>query len=664
MSVEKSKEIDVSVESSKVISPQFIMPFILITILFPLWGFANDITNPMVAAFKNILLISNFKSSLVQFAFYGGYAVMAIPAALFIKRFSYKKGVLIGLALYAIGCLLFIPSGVSMLFPAFLLSYFIMTCGLSFLETTANPYVLSMGSEKTATRRLNLSQSFNPMGSIMGMFVAGTFILANLDGTTETGRRYLQTAASEQKTAHIQIVEKQEHVEVTKKGEKKVGTLPDIERILEEKEWRGSRKLLKKGAELSGGLYQTLAVMADPKPKQAEEVNAELKTLPSPSYIDASVGAVMVVLQMKAPPPPADVEVRRDELFFNSSGLEQALVLNREALTIDKIDPEILPQARAEFAAAAASAKQLSDIFSSLYNPKEGATAVDGDPAELLAQVRKSLSAGAVRISSIPAQSLQGYYDALGADLKAIQKRDLGVVVKPYAMMGVFLLLVLALFAFKLPSNISHEGSKELDIGGTFKRLIDNPAYIEGVLAQAFYVGAQIMCWTFIIQYAELELGLSKATAQYCNILAMIIFVSSRFICTFLLHYVKPGGLLAALAVGGIALTTGTVFIEGYTGLYCLIGVSACMSLMFPTIYGIALRGLGDDAKLGSAGLILAIGGGCLMPPMQGKIIDMPAFDLGFMELASVRVSFLLPLVCFIVIALYGFRTIKHLKDV
>ena len=141
----------------------------------------------MVAAFKNILLISNFESSLVQFAFYGGYCVMAIPAALFIKRFSYKSGILVGLSLYAAGCLMFIPSGWMMAFWAFLLSYFVMTCGLSFLETSSNPYVLAMGPEDTATRRLNFAQSFNPMGSLLGMLTARNFILAKLDSTDEAG---------------------------------------------------------------------------------------------------------------------------------------------------------------------------------------------------------------------------------------------------------------------------------------------------------------------------------------------------------------------------------------------------------------------------------------------------------------------------------------------
>ena len=191
-----------------VVPRAFLVPFILVTLLFPLWGFANDITNPMVAAFKNILLLSNFESSLVQAAFYGGYALMAIPAAIFIKKFSYKSGILIGLALYAIGCLLFIPSGWSLTFAPFLAAYLIMTCGLSFLETTANPYVLSMGDDATATRRLNLAQAFNPMGSIIGMFVASMFILVNLDGTSESGRRAM-LAASEGKPVYAQAVASQ-----------------------------------------------------------------------------------------------------------------------------------------------------------------------------------------------------------------------------------------------------------------------------------------------------------------------------------------------------------------------------------------------------------------------------------------------------------------------
>lgn len=425
-----------------VIARAMLFPFILVTSLFSLWGFANDITNPMVAAFKNILLISNFESSLVQFAFYGGYCVMAIPAALFIKRYSYKHGIVMGLGLYALGCLLFIPSGIAMQFWAFLLAYFIMTCGLSFLETSANPYILSLGDEATATRRLNFAQAFNPLGSLMGMFVAKDFILANIDPTTVEARRAMQT------------------------------------------------------------------------------------------------GAV-------------------------------------EALT-------------------------------------------------------------------------------------AIQKHDLDVIIAPYAILGVVVLAVLVLFVcVRLPSGRGEEGH-DLSVGATVKRLLANARYREGVIAQAFYVGAQIMCWTFIIQYAADELGMSHKDAQFYNIMAMIIFVSSRFICTYLLKFICPGRLLMILAIGGLALTAGTIFIKGMTGLYCLVGVSACMSLMFPTIYGIALQGLGGDAKLGAAGLIMAIGGGCLMPPMQGWIMDQPAVTLGSLTLSSTRASFVLPLICFVIIAIYGLRTARE----
>ena len=324
---------DDSKQQAKVIPAQIFGAFVLVTSLFALWGFANDITNPMVAAFKNILLISNFESSLVQFAFYGGYCVMAIPASLFIKRFSYKTGILTGLLLYALGCLMFIPSGWMMAFWAFLLSYFVMTCGLSFLETSANPYVLAMGPEETATRRLNFAQAFNPIGSLTGMLVARNLILARIDKATEAARREM------------------------------VQTAPD------------------------------------------------------------------------------------------------------------------------QFA--------------------------------------------------------------------AIRDHDINVIIGPYLALGVVVLAVMVVFAIaKLPRSQGEEDTS-LNIGPTLKRLLANKKYIEGVVAQAFYVGAQIMMWTFIIQYGENELGLSKETAQCYNMIAMGIFVTSRFVCTFLLKYVSPGGLLLTLAIGG-----------------------------------------------------------------------------------------------------------------
>lgn len=428
-------------EKPKVVSKQFLIPFILVAILFPLWGFANDITNPMVAAFKNILLISNFESALVQFAFYGGYCFMAIPAAIFIKRFNYKQAIIMGLALYSIGCFLFIPAGNMMAFEAFLFSYFVMTCGLSFLETSANPYILSLGDEATATQRLNFAQAFNPLGSLTGMFVAREFILAKLNPASEAVRRELSTS----------------------------------------------------------------------------------------------------------------------------------------------------------------------------------------DPAAFT----------------------------------HIQQNDLNVIIGPYLMLGMVVLVVLGIFFLnKLPGSSTGNGSK-LDLKPTLKRLFTNKRYLEGVGAQAFYIGAQIMCWTFIIQYGVNEVGLTKAEAQSYNMIAMVIFVSSRFVCTYLLKFFNSGQLLMFLSIGGGLFSLGAVFLPGMTGLYSLMAISACMSLMFPTIYGIALKGLGEDAKLGSAGLIMAIGGGSLMPPLQGAIMDMSSFSFGSLVMSSTRVSFGLPFLCFIVVGLYGWNTMR-----
>ena len=428
-------------DSTQVVAKPYLISFVLVGLLFPLWGFANDITNPMVAAFKNILLVSNFESALVQCAFYGGYCFMAIPAAIFIWRFNYKQAILMGLALYSIGCLMFIPSGKMMVFEAFLFSYFVMTCGLSFLETSANPYILSMGNEATATQRLNLAQAFNPLGSLMGMFIAKEFILAQLNSTSEAGR------------------------------------------------W---------------------------------------------------------------------------ELAQNDPGL-----------------------------------------------------------------------------------------------FTQIQQNDLNVIIGPYLMLGIVVAFVFIIFAItKLPDS-RNENVDKLNLRPTVKRLFSNRLYFEGVVAQAFYVGAQIMCWTFIIHYGVNELEMTKAEAQSYNMVAMIIFVSSRFICTYLLKYINPGQLLMGLALGGGVFTLGTIFISGMMGLYSLVAVSACMSLMFPTIYGIALKGLGEDAKIGSAGLILAIGGGSLMPPLQGTIMDMSSFSMGEFMLSSTRVSFCLPVICFLVIGFFGWNTAK-----
>ncbi len=426
----------------KLVERQYLLPFILITSLFALWGFANDITNPMVAAFQTVMELSAAKASLVQFAFYGGYATMAIPAALFIRKFSYKKGILLGLALYAVGAFLFIPAANQQKFSFFCFSLYILTFGLAFLETTASPFILSLGHKENATRRLNLAQSFNPMGSLCGMAVASLIVLPNL--------------ISDQRDAAGNII------------------------------------------------FPTLS--------EAEKASIRL--------------------------------------------------------------------------------------------------------------------------------------------------HDLAVIRDPYVAIGLVVLVMFIVIALvKMPDTTS-SGEERNNVRQTLSNLWHNKIYREGVLTQMFYVAAQIMTWTFIIQYAD-NLGINKAMAQNYNIVAMIMFLCGRFISTFLMKYVNSRKLLAIFGIGAGLCSLGAVLIVGMPGLYCLMGISIFMSLMFPTIYGIALEKVSlQDASLGAAFLVMAIVGGALMPPLQGMIIDQGTI-FGH---PAVNVSYTLPLLCFVVVSLYGIRSYRRMQ--
>ena len=416
----------------------YVWPFILVTCCFALWGFANDITNPMVKSFSRIFRMSVTDGALVQVAFYGGYFAMAFPAAMFIRKHSYKSGLLIGLALYAIGALMFIPAADTGNYYPFLIAYFVLTCGLSFLETSANPFILSLGDKASATRRLNLAQSFNPIGSLAGMWVAMNFIQARMNplGTSERA------------------------------------VLPD-------------------------------------------------------------------------------------------------------------------------------------------------------------------------------------------AEFEALKAADLAVVVKPYVAIGVVIVALLLLMVFtKMPRAVK-TGLQDLRLRATIGRLWRNATYRYGVLAQFFYVGAQITCWTFIIQYGTqvfMAEGMGEQAAeiasQRLNIIAMVLFCASRFVCTWLMKYVKPVRMLALFALMAAMLVMVIILVGGRVGLYSLVGVSAFMSLMFPTIYGLALGGVGDDTEIGSAGLIMAILGGSLLPPLQALLIDS-----GHMSF-----SFIVPFICFVVVLIYAIKVGKNEK--
>ena len=419
----------------KLLEKKYILPFILITSLFALWGFANDITNPMVAAFQTLMELPASEAALVQFAFYGGYATMAVPAALFIRKYSYKSGVLLGLALYAVGAFLFIPAAEYQQFSFFCVSLYILTFGLAFLETTANPMIMSFGAKETATRRLNFAQAFNPIGSLAGMSVASLIVLPSL--------------ISDKRDAAGEVI------------------------------------------------YHGLSV----------------------------------------------------------------------------------------------------------------------------------------------------------AEKADIRLHDLAVIRNPYVAIGLLVLVVLVVIALtKIPKESKDDS---VNVKASLRNLLHNKVYCTGVVAQMFYVAAQIMVWTFIIQYAD-NLGINKATAQNYNIFAMGMFLCCRFICTYLMRYFNSRLLLMVFGLGAVAATLGTIFIVGKMGLYCLVAISAFMSLMFPTIYGIALENVNrEDTTLGAAFLVMAIVGGALMPPLQGMIIDQQVL----FGMPAVNVSFVLPLICFVAVATYGYIT-------
>ena len=476
-----------------IIPKQYLLTFILTTCCFSLWGFANDFTNPLVKVFEQVFIITTAQASWLQFAFYTGYFCMAIPAVLFIRKFSYKAAILLGLGFYAIGALITIPASLTAQFALFCLASYVITYGLAFLETACNPYILAMGPQETATQRLNLAQAFNPCGSVIGMLVASMVLAPNL--------------------------------EVTK-----------IRENIKEADASLTKYLITDSNILPSG-----AVLSD------DGTSVTLKD-----------GAIVSVYSDGIPD------------FKNESG------------ALDSAVPNVMKGMRS------------------------------GNPEVF----------------------------------KATQQSDLANVRGPYVTIASVVTLFFIIFALtKMPSF--KQESKDAPFFEICSRLIRKRRFLEGVLAQAFYVGAQIMCWTFVIHYGMEQVGLSLSEAQNYNIIAMILFLCSRFICTFLLRFFRPSMMLLTFAIGGFCFTLGAIYLPGQTGLISLVLISACMSLMFPTIYGIALNGLKiEEAKLGSAFLIMSIVGGAVLTKLQG----------GFITDYGVRTSFWLPAICFVMIALYGLR--------
>ena len=404
----------------KPIDKQYLKPFILVTSLFLLWGLANNMTDTLLSAFKRIMSMSDTQTSLIQFAFYGAYFCLALPAALFIRKHSYKSGVVLGLCLYAAGAILFMPAAKAASYGFYLIAIYIMAGGCSVLETTANPYILSMGSPETATRRLNIAQAFNPIGSILGILMSKYFIL--------------------------------------------------------------------------------------------------------------------------------------------------------------------------------------SDI--SLY-------------------------------------SISGTYATLGL---------------------VLIVILVVMLAIKMPGGQDGDGNVQ-GLGAVFGRLLRNKQYRRGVIAQFFYVGAQIGIWSFTIRIVMQELSITEAPASTIYLISIVGFCLSRFVYTWLMKFFAPTKLLLFGAAMSLACTAVVICTAGSGWLLvsALILISAFMSLMFPTIYGLALEHVEDpaagghpgDAKIGASGLIMAILGGAILTPLQGLLSDT----------FSIHTSYLVPFICFAVVlsyAIYMNRTYKR----
>lgn len=473
-----------NVEKYRLIPAGILFPFILLTSLFFIWAVPNNMTDTMLAAFKRIMSLTDTQTAWIQVVCYLlGYGCFALPGAIFIKRRTFKSGVLLGLSLCITGSMLFYPAMLvndissPLSFATYLFGIFVLFAGLSVLETSANAYVYALGDPKTATRRLNFSQSFNPFGALTGVLASQIFILSQLNTLTA-----------------------------------------------------GERVLLS------------------------------------------------------------------------------------------------------------------------------------------------------------------------GPELASIQRGELNAVTMAYLILGAVMLVLLLLIIFtKMPK--AQDDDKSLDLKATWGRLKKNKNYIWGVVAQFFYVGAQIAVWSFIIRYAMQQLDLDAviaglgtnpsqeviigalrsvepvagsfyALAEFLGldallprtaeqagatyyIISLILFVIGRFLCTWLMKYTRPVNILSGLGILAVICSLIAIYGKGFVGVYALMGISGCMSAMFPTIYGLGMRGLGDDTKIAGSGMVMAIAGAALLTQMQGILSD---------QAGSIKFAYWVPAIAFIIITYYSFTIARSKK--
>ena len=416
---------------ARLVYPQLTIPFILLILCFAAWGTAANLTDVMVGVFRSIFDMSNLQAALVQFAYYGAYFSLAIPAALINRRFGYKVGILTGLGLAALGGALFIPASELLVYEFFLLALFVLAAGLSILETSANPFVIAMGPENTATQRLNLAQAFNPLGANIGVLLGAVLILPHI--TSEAA-----------------------------------------------------------------------------------------KTIMSPD------------------------ELRRS------------------------------------------------------------------------------------------------------------QEADLSLVLGPYVGIAMVLLVIwLLIFFRKMPTPAEQSQEVAGAKSGTLTRLWRNRHYRYGVGAQFFNVAAQVSVWTFTILYAQDVVGVSAGDSGWYLQASLILFLVARFVMTYLLGIFRPTKLLFIMAALGVVLCLIAMFSQNMVGLLAVVAISVSLSLMFPTIYGVALQGLGGDTKFGAAGLVMAILGGALIPLVHAILMDQ----------VGAAFAFIVPAVCLALVAAYAVFDLRTKRD-
>lgn len=401
-----------------------LLPFVLVTFLFFLWGIPNNLTDVLIRQFMKSFALSRVQAALVQFAQFSGYFIMAMPAAFFMRRFGYKAGFVVGLLLFALGTFLFWPAAVVAKYGFFLFALLIIGSGLSFLETASNPFIAQLGDPASSERRLNFSQAFNPFGAITGVLVGTVFIFSGIELSSE-------------------------------------------------------------------------------------------------------------------------------------------------------------------------------------------------------------------QIDSLKAQHLYTAY------LRSETLR----VVTPYLVLGVVAVLWgLLILRTKFPTIQSEheEGGDQ----GSFRQLLRYPHFWMAVVAQFLYVGAQIGTWSYFIQYVEEYTHEPEKAAGYLLTGTLVAFGVGRFLSAYLMRFIAPYKLLGAYALANVLLVGFGVLHPGWAGLWAILLTSFFMSLMFPTIFALGLKGLGPNTKIGGSLLVMAVVGGAVMPVLMGRIAD---------ARHSMAPAYIVPLAAYVAIAGYAF---------